>query len=205
MYSKEWHRVVFMYIRVRRRSPRTSYIANEWPYRGVTVLTEGSRFSQLLLLRLYLQRENREAWWSSTCGAQSVKSGVTFQKRWPGYFTALQVSHVGLDFSVPFSIICTCQRLIIETVHSTLPLSHQCDMMRESNSARRRRSPWEQPEMESLTHKFLFWFGETWGNNHITSCTRNRWWGVKCGLEHRRHLYLYSKYTHVYISSKVAS
>lgn len=46
---------------VQRRPPRTSYIANEWPYRGVTVLTEGSRLSQLLLLRLYLQRENREA------------------------------------------------------------------------------------------------------------------------------------------------
>lgn len=39
--------------------PHTSCRASEWPYRGVTVLTEGSRVSQLLLLKLYLQKENR--------------------------------------------------------------------------------------------------------------------------------------------------
>lgn len=38
----------------------TSCSASEWPYRGVTVLTDGSRVSQLLLLRLYLQKQRAE-------------------------------------------------------------------------------------------------------------------------------------------------
>lgn len=144
---------------VQRRPPRTSYIAKEWPYRGVTVLTEGSRLSQLLLLRLYLQRENREVWWpwqtsvvlfGDVCLLSNIMevddtrllalkaSNVASLSRnhdlvSSDKFTALQVSHVGLlftCFSVPLSVTCTCQRLIIETVHSRLPLSHQCDKMR---------------------------------------------------------------------------
>lgn len=41
-------------------APRTSWRASEWPYRGVTVWTEGSRVSQLLLLMLYLEKEKEE-------------------------------------------------------------------------------------------------------------------------------------------------
>lgn len=39
------------------RTSNTSCRANEWPYRGVTVLTEGSRVSHDLLVKLYLKKE----------------------------------------------------------------------------------------------------------------------------------------------------
>lgn len=47
---------------------QTSCRASECPYLGVTVLTEGSRVSQVFLLRLYLKREKQE-------GDQTTKKG----------------------------------------------------------------------------------------------------------------------------------